>query len=267
MAPAAIPTRPSTVSPTTALILAGLCLAAVAAAETREWRNADGSASFTGELVSQDLDAGEVRIRGADGETFELPIAKLHPEDRAWLAARAAEDAAAKARAELPPEDAVFDTLRFGDDRRRVDAKLRASSMVECTLDSTFFGRAGLNGIYRTRKPIGRLHCELYFDWDDEGGLREITLQTDPAEATSYPTELQATWRDLAGLLDTLHGQPLQAAGYPKRDKLTEGSFLASHLWRLEHGGSALLGTSRQEGKFLVVVRFTTERIKPNGTP
>ena len=64
-----------------------------------------------------------------------------------------------------------------------------------------------------------------------------------------------------------LHGKPLQHADFPPLDDLQDDLFLASHLWRLEGGGSALLGTSMQGGKCLVVVRFTQERINPVTVP
>jgi hypothetical protein len=34
---------------------------------------------------------------------------------------------------------------------------------------------------------------------------------------------------------------------------------LSSHVWRLDQGGSILLGTSKIDGKYQAVVRFTKE--------
>lgn len=232
-------------------------------AEPRVWKNAAGSQSFTGDYVSHDL--RRVTIRRADGRVFTLELAKLHPDDRNWLATK---PVATKRDAEaLPPPHAVFDTLCFGDSRAEVTKKLKASRVVESELDPTFLGRVGLNGTYRTREKIGGLHCELYFDWSQADLLSEVTLQTQGVAHGEYADRLKATWSQLAELLTLLHGTPLQKADFPKADDLKDDLFLASHLWRLESGGSALLGTSMQGGQYLVVVRFTRDRIDPVRTP
>lgn len=232
-------------------------------AESRLWRNADGSASFRGEYLSQDQ--GKVSIRRSDDRVFTVEILELHTEDQRWLADRNPGEAPGGRPAADPA--AVFDTLRFGDTRKVVEEKLRKSEFVETTVDATFFGRLGLNGSFRTRRQIGGLHCELFFDWTPEGALDEITLQTQPLGPESYDSSLKDNWSELIKVLSQLHGKPLQTGKYPGQDKLRNDLFLASHLWRLETGGSALLGTSMQADRYLVVVRFTTEKLEPVRTP
>jgi hypothetical protein len=247
--------------------LAPLFLLLIAAtplhAQGRLWRNADNSSTFRGEYLSQDQD--KVSIRRADGRVFTLEIDRLHPDDRRWISERQAmekpgEDAA-------PDPGAVFDTLHFGDTRQQVEDKLKKSAFVETTIDETFFGRLGLNGTFRTRRQIGGLHCELYFGWTPDGSLNEITLQTQPLGPDSYDSSLKDNWSELIKVLSQLHGKPVQSGDYPGRDKMQNDLFLASHLWRLENGGSALLGTSMQAERYLVVVRFTTEKIEPVRKP
>ena len=68
-------------------------------------------------------------------------------------------------------------------------------------------------------------------------------------------------------MLCQLYGKPIQEGPYPKRSDLQNDLFLGSHLWRLDGGGSAMLGTSMQAGKFQTVVRFTTETITPVRVP
>lgn len=232
-------------------------------AEPRVWKNTDGSHSFSGEYVSHD--GRRVTIRRADGRVFTFEVAKLHPDDRTWLAAK---PVAAKRDAEpLPDPHAVFDTLCFGDSRASVMKKLNESKVVESDLDPTYLARVGLNGIYRTREKIGGLHCELYFDWSEAANLTEVSLQTQGVAPGEYAGKLKAAWSQLSELLTLLHGTAIQAGSYPKIDDLKNDLFFASHLWRLEGGGSALLGTSMQDGKCLVVVRFTRDRIEPVRTP
>jgi hypothetical protein len=232
-------------------------------AASRTWKNTDGSQSFTGEYLVHD--AKRVTIRRADGRVFTLELAKLHEADKTWLSTQ--QVPGRKDAEPLPDPNAVFDTLCFGDARADVLKKLKESKIVEAGLDETFLGRVGLNGTYRTRKQIGGLHCDLYFDWSAGGNLTEVSLQTQGVARSSYAGRLKENWIELAELLTMLHGKPLQAADFPGIDDLQDDLFLASHLWRLEGGGSALLGTSMQAGQCMVVVRFTQERINPVTVP
>lgn len=234
-------------------------LALPLAAESRDWRSADGSRTFAGEYLSHD--ARRVTIRRSDGRVFTLDLAKLHPEDRAWLVDRKTSPSAPQGQ---PAADdaAVFDTLKLGDSHAEVRAKLQASKAVELAIPETFLARMGLNGSYRTRQQIGGLHCLLFFDWDSDTRLNEVTLQTEPKSAASYATTLQATWRELVKLMTTLHGAPASHAEFPAAAQLTDdGMVLGSHLWRLEGGHSALLGTARESAGYSVIVRFTSQPI------
>jgi hypothetical protein len=53
----------------------------------------------------------------------------------------------------------------------------------------------------------------------------------------------------------------------PSKESIPDGSFFPSHLWTLETGGSALLGTARDGDKYQVVVRFTQKVVKPVESP
>lgn len=238
------------------------------AAVPRTWRSSDGSGSFVGNYLRHD--ARRVTIRRRDGRVFTLELARLHPDDRAWLDRLGG---ATTPKGPVAPDDtAVFYDLKLGDLHADVRSKLEANEALELTIPATFLARFGLNGSYRTRQQIGGQHCLLYFDWSSDGQdasrLRELSLQTEPADAAAYPGRLRTTWEEFAKLLATLHGPPLQAAGYPQPTDLTaDGMFLASHLWRLGNGHSALLGTARDAGRFSVVVRFTTDSIEPVAVP
>jgi hypothetical protein len=228
-------------------------------AESRTWKSANGESTFTGEFISHDTK--RATIRRDDGRVFTFDIAKLSEADRNWLATK---DSIVAADAEPAPDpNAVFDTLCFGDSRKEVEAKLKASKNVETSVDETFFGRFGLNGTFRTKQKIGGLYCELFFDWSKGGNMKEVSLQTQPKDAGTYDDLLRNNWNQLSELLTMLHGKPLQNAGYPDMEDLQNDVFLGSHIWRLEGGGTAMLGTSMQANKYMVVVRFTTEKIDP----
>ncbi|WP_367874384.1 hypothetical protein [Luteolibacter sp. Populi] len=235
-------------------------------AELREWKNADGSQSFQGEYVSHD--SGKVTIRRKDGRLVTLEKTRLNAADHIWLSDKPMTE---KIGADLPAAEtdgkAVFDTLRFGDKREEVTRKLKASTLVESTMDEVMMGRVGLNGVFRTRKQIGGLHCELYFGFSGASALKEISLQTQTVPKAVYVNRLKATWTELAELLTTLHGKPVQEGPFPPASSLLPDALVPSHLWKLSGGGSALLGTSMEGDKCMIVVRFTTERIQPVAVP
>jgi hypothetical protein len=237
-----------------------LLLISISQAENRTWTSADGKSTFEGKFLSHDTKM--VTVLQPNDREITFNINKLSQNDRNWLAI----NGSSKGEDEPDPA-AVFDTLCFGDDRKQVESKLKVSKLVETTHDETFFGRLGLNGVFRTKQKIGGLHCELYFDWTPSGRLKEISLQTQPVGAETYDDQLRTNWKELSSLLISLHGKPLQVAGYPDLDKLENDVFLGSHLWRINGGGSALLGTSMQANNYMVVVRFTTEKIEPVRTP
>lgn len=229
---------------------------ALASAEVRSWKSADGTRSFDAEYISQDAQSVVLR-RARDRKVITVPITGLHASDRAWLTAHAAKPAAGY------DDAAVFDTLHFGDTRAVVEKKLRASRQVEMTVEEALLGRFGLNGSFRTRQKIGGLACTLSFGWTDEGGLKEVTLQTDPQPVSSYPSTLKSTWEELANLMTVLHGQPVQAGAYPASPSLQDGMFIPSHLWKIKPSGSAVLGTARDGKQYIVVVRLTDRQVKP----
>lgn len=157
----------------------------------------------------------------------------------------------------------AFDSLNFGDSRQTVEDKLAKSKFVTTKVAKAHMGRTGLNGIYQTTKKIGNLSCFLYFDWDQDGRLSEVTLRSELAELADYDSKVKSTWSEMIDLVSILHGKALQSAPYPSADKLEDGGILASHLWRTQEGNSILLGTGREKGKYGVIVRLTTEKIEP----
>lgn len=223
-----------------------------ATAAPRAWKNADGSRSFQGEFVNRD--ATSVTLRGENGKEFVVELSKLHADDRAWLNLHHALDG------ENP--SAFFDTLSFSDTRESTMTKLKASKLVEMTTSEIFVGRSGLNGIFRTRQKVGGLDAFLYFDWAPSGTMKELTLQTETVPGTDYKTRLQPSWSEFVELMSALYGPPVQKSPMPSIEGLADGSFMPSHYWKLESGGSALLGTAREGPRYQLVVRFTQKKIQ-----
>lgn len=230
-------------------------------AQSHGWRNQDGSKTVHAEFVRRD--ASSVTLRRQPSQTeFTLPISQLHVEDLTWLNQHHPLHSPA-------PEDctAVFDQLLFGDSRDQVMVKLKASQFVELTVGETFLGRTGMNGVFRIRKPLGGLHATLDFDWDENGGLRELTLQSDPQAESDAGSKLRPCWNACIDLLTELYGKPAFANPGFSVVNLPDGSMSGTHLWKLEPRGSVMLGASRNGSSYCVAIRFTRKELKPVAMP
>ena len=240
-----------------------LASASVGFAAPRPWKSTDGVRTVQGEFIKRDTTS--VTIRSDSGKLLTIELNKLHPDEKRWLDLH--HSLAGPAAESIPDPAAVFDTLTFGDSRETTLAKLKASKIVEMTGDETFLGRSGINGVFRTRQKIGSLGAFLYFDWTEAGKLKELTLQTESLPATAYKSDIEPSWKGFVELLSTLYGKPVQKGPLPQPESIANGSFSPSHLWTLENGGSALLGTARDANKYQLVVRFSKKTIQPVEIP
>jgi hypothetical protein len=230
------------------------------AGEFRTWSNPDKTKTFEGEFVIQKDHL--VTFRNKNFKQFTVAIDKLHKDDQLWISQNQGQSTHSDTDKPIKQinERAIFDTLMFGDSRDIVIKKLSESKVVTTSVAATHIARTGLNNIYKTREKIGGLDCSLTFNWNEAGELIELTLQTENKNLDDYSTSLKACWQEFSELLSTIHGNPKQAAEMPKPSEIENDQMLASHLWRLEQGGSILLGSSKMDGSYQVVVRFTKER-------
>jgi hypothetical protein len=231
-------------------------------AQSRTWLSKDGSKTFEAEYLSHNQFT--VTVKRSDGKVITVSRSELHPgHEKNLIGKPQAITPGNTVNEPVMDDNAVLDTLKLGDTHKEVSQKLKASRMLELTVDEMYLGRFGLNGSYRTKQTIGGLKCLLYFDWDNDSCLKEVNLQTQPQSADRYNGKLQETWRELVKLMTTLHGKPLQNADFPASSSLQNDMSLSTHLWRLSGGGSALLGTSKSAEGYMVSVRFTTDAIEP----
>ena len=241
-------------------ILTALATVISASAATRTWRSVDGTKSFEAEFVSRE--GKTITVRQTTGKEISFDLSKLHADDQKWINLYHPTDTSKKSN--LEETTGVFDQLEFGDTRAKVSEKLKQSQLVEgkAIEESELFGHGALNGVYKTRQKIGDLHASLHFTWSDDGKLTEISLQTDPLSAISYEDSLKLCWDDLILLLSDLHGAPVQSAPYPSRADVPQDAIIGSHIWKLEKGGTAMLGTAKISDKYIVVVRFSEKTVE-----
>lgn len=244
----------------TLLSLFGLSLSCLAADVAHLWHSADGTKTFRAEYLSQDEES--ITVKRPDGSKQTFPRDVLHADDLAWLKKQ-------KSGGQQPETSTgtAFDTLDFGDSRQSVQKKLLASKIVTTKVEKTLLARTGLNGIFHTTSKIGDLACFLYFDWDAQGSLKEVTMRSDKVDDTRYDSTVKSAWSELIDLVCILNGKPLQSSSFPPMQNLSDHGFLGSHLWRTAEGNTILLGTGREENEYNVVVRFTSDRIDTSPAP
>lgn len=227
------------------------------AGEFRSWSNPDRTKTFEAEFVSRKDQ--QITLRLKDSKEITFSIDKLHQEDLVWLE----ENHSLTPKPEVVDENidplTIFTELELGDTRKIVAEKLARSKTFKASLGSTYFARTGLNGIYHSRDKIADLTCYLFFDWNDENELIEITLQTEDQSLESYQRAIKPCWEKLCQSIGKLYGQPRQALKIPVPSELEKDQMLASHLWSIENKGSLLLGTSRMDESYQAVVRLTKE--------
>ena len=234
-----------------------LALPSVLHAEAHKWKSKDGR-TVQGEFISRD-DAG-FKVKRTNGAVVTIPFDALHPSSLEYLNEN-------HPQVDAPEEVGnAFGPLSFGDSRDQVEEKLVNSKLVTTKTQKNLFGRVGLNGIFETAVPLSNLPCFLYFDWDENNNLNEITIRTTDIDGAEYDGKLQATWSETVDTLKKLYGKPLSNSPMPKKEDLQHGLMLASHLWRNDRG-SILVGPGQHMGKYNVSIRFVDKVIKPVATP
>ncbi len=157
----------------------------------------------------------------------------------------------------------VYDTLEFGDTRAEVTKKLQASTMVEQQLDGDFFGNTALNGAFKCKAKLAGLSYRLYFDWDDEGGLKEITLRSDELNLDQYNRALKEAWAEASTLFTQVYNPPAQAVHYPATEDFKTHDILMTHIWHKGNAQSILIGPGIIKKKCFLAIRFVNKHIKP----
>lgn len=221
-----------------------------ASEERRVWRSQDGGSTLQGALVSRD--DRNITLQRPDGNAITFALSRLHPEDVRWL------DDHHPHRPPGPPAQAVFEDLVFGDTRQEVTEKLLRSPQVELAVPEHMLARLGLNGAFRTRATVGGLPVLLFFDWDDAGRMRELSLQTAPHPAGDVDAALVPCIDALREVLVMLHGPPKDSGKLPPLGTFDDGVFIGSHVWQIEQG-KILLGLARERGNYLAMARISAK--------
>ena len=155
----------------------------------------------------------------------------------------------------------VYGNLEFGDSRDTVTKKMSSSQLVEQTIDSTFFGRTGLNGVFKCKAKLAGLTYHLYFGWNENGGLNEITLRSSVLNMDQYGHGLRKAWSEAETLFSKVYKAPSQKTAYPPQAAFKKHNILISHVWHRPGKQSIFMGLGADKGKCFLTIRYVNQHI------
>ena len=156
----------------------------------------------------------------------------------------------------------VYEDLEYGDTKQVVTDKLMACDRVESTVPQTMFGRVGLNGTFRIKKNLNGVQFSLFFDWNENQQLNEITLRSDAIESGPFDSTLSDTFNSANRLITEVYGPAVMSNPMPRSNQVDDGTILNSHLWHVADG-TLLMGVAKERGKLHLSIRFLEKHIDP----
>lgn len=132
---------------------------------------------------------------------------------------------------------AIYDNLEVGMDKDQVLKALRQNKNLEGPPSDALLSRTGLNGVFKTKRPVGGQTFSLNFDYDPSGGLRGVVFYSRSKFRTSeYETKLKSAYKALLVGLTEKFGEPVNMPEWVAKDSLQEGRILYMHMWRVAPG-------------------------------
>ena len=129
---------------------------------------------------------------------------------------------------------ALYENLETGMDKDQVLKALRQSKRIEGPPTDALLGRTGLNGVFKTRQPVGGQTFSLNFDYDPSGGLRGVVFYSrSKFKGAEYETRLKSAYKALLVGLTEKYGEPSNMPEWLPKDSLQEGRILYMHMWRV----------------------------------
>ena len=156
----------------------------------------------------------------------------------------------------------VYEDLEYGDTKQEVSDKLMACDRVENTVPKTMFARVGLNGTFKIKKYLHGVKFSLFFDWNENGKLNEITLRSDAIDQGEFNSTLSKAFKSANKLITEVYGPAVMTNPMPKNNQISDGKTLNSHLWHVGDG-TLLMGVAKDQGKLHLSIRFLEKHIDP----
>ena len=120
----------------------------------------------------------------------------------------------------------------------------------------------GLNGTFRIKKDLNGLNFVLFFDWDENQKLNEVTLRSVAIDPNQFNSTLHDAFTGATRLITEVYGSAVMSNPIPNSNQVGEGTILNSHLWHVD-GGTLLMGVAKEQGKLHLSIRFLEKHIDP----
>lgn len=90
----------------------------------------------------------------------------------------------------------LYGPLETGLQEAQLLSSLKACKSLEGPGTDAYLSRTGLNGAYKTKKPIGGLFFSLHFEYNKDGGLRAVSFYSSTkAGKDEYDTRLKSLYK------------------------------------------------------------------------
>lgn len=108
----------------------------------------------------------------------------------------------------------LYGPLETGLQESQLLNSLKTCKSLEGPETDAYLSRTGLNGAYKTKKPIGGLFFSLHFEYGKDGGLKAVSFySTTKAGKEEYDTRLKSLYKRMLNGLTGLYGPPHEPAG------------------------------------------------------
>ena len=157
----------------------------------------------------------------------------------------------------------LYGPLETGLQESQLLNSLKTCKSLEGPETDAYLSRTGLNGAYKTKKPIGGLFFSLHFEYGKDGGLKAVSFySTTKAGKEEYDTRLKSLYKRMLNGLTGLYGPPMNLPDWIEKESLPAERVLYMHMWRLQPGcflmaGLANMGASGYIPVFRLFPNFT----------
>ena len=131
----------------------------------------------------------------------------------------------------------LYGPLEAGMQESQLLSSLKSCKSLEGPGTDAYLSRTGLNGAFKTKKPIGGLYFSLHFDYDKEGALRSVSFYSNSkVSKDEYDTRLKSLYKRMLNGLTGLYGPPMNMPDWIEKDSLPAERVMYMHMWRIQPG-------------------------------
>lgn len=159
----------------------------------------------------------------------------------------------------------LYGPLETGLQESQLLNSLKTCKSLEGPETDAYLSRTGLNGAYKTKKPIGGLFFSLHFEYGKDGGLKAVSFySTTKAGKEEYDTRLKSLYKRMLNGLTGLYGPPMNLPDWIEKESLPAERVLYMHMWRLQPGCFLMAGLANMGASgYIPVFRISP----PSGMP